>query len=196
MATFGMPACYCQITYWSNKVMFIALWMIDHVDQHTCHIVCKHLKNGMPCHYMTGREADIKQTIHKLHNAALKELLATNWYMKENAWLDLTSSWSIKHIEKRYKTFPENHTGATMRLLVWVIMDHKAEDPRGKSNTFRVPPYVALDCQKIISLGAYTSKEMYINDATRGEDSQPSKPIVTSVQVGNKRIVRPNQRLK
>ncbi len=61
--------------------------------------------------------------------------------MGENAWLYLTSSWSIKNIEKRFKTFPESHTGATMKVLVWIIMDHEAEDPRGKTNVFRVPPY-------------------------------------------------------
>ncbi len=63
----------------------------------------------------------MKQHIHKLHNQALKDKLATNWYINENAWLDLTSSWSIKDIEKRYKTFPENHTGATMRQRISVL---------------------------------------------------------------------------
>ncbi len=67
----------------------------------------------------------MKQHIHKLHDSAIKEKLTTNWYVKEHAWLDLTSSWSIKDIEKKFKTFPESHTGATMRLLVWVIMKQK-----------------------------------------------------------------------
>ncbi len=55
-------------------------------------------KDGMPCQYMTDHEADMKQHIHKLHDLALKEKIATNWFMKENAWLDLNSSWSIKDI--------------------------------------------------------------------------------------------------
>ncbi len=127
MTAQDMPGCYCPITSWANKEMFVAHWMIYHIDQHTSRIVCEHQKDGVPCHYMTDQKVDMKQHIHKLHDQALKDKLVTNWYIKENnAWLDLTSSWSIKDIEKRYKTFPENHTGATMRLLVWVIMNHEA----------------------------------------------------------------------
>ncbi len=96
-----MPACYCHIMSWSNKEMFVAHWMIYHIDQHTSHIVCEHQKDGVPCHYITDREADMKKHIHKPHNPALKEKITTNWYVKENAWLDVTSSWSIKDIEKR-----------------------------------------------------------------------------------------------
>ncbi len=120
-----MPRCYCPITSWSNKEMFVAHWMIYHIDEHTSHIVCEHKTDGVPCLYMTGREADMKLHIHKLHHPVIKEKLATNWYVKEHAWLDLTSSWSIKDIDKRFKTFPESHTSAMIRLL-----DHEVEDPR------------------------------------------------------------------
>ncbi len=109
-----MPGYYCPITSWSNKKMFIAHWMIHHIDQHTSRIVCEHQQDGVACHYLTDSEADMKEHIHKLHDPSIKEKLATNWYMKEHAWLDLTSYWSIKDFEKRFKTFPESHTGATM----------------------------------------------------------------------------------
>ncbi len=102
-----------------------------------------HEKDGVPCHYMTDHEADMKQNIHKLHNPALKDKLGTKNCVRENAWLDLTSSWSIKDIEKRFKTFLENHTGSTMRLVIQVIINHEAEEPRSKTNAFRVPPYAS-----------------------------------------------------
>ncbi len=56
------------------------------------------MKDGISCHYMTDREADMKTHINKLHELSLKEKLATNSYVAENAWLDLTSSWSIKDV--------------------------------------------------------------------------------------------------
>ncbi len=60
------------------------------------------------CHNMTDREADMKSHINKLHESFFKEKLASNSYVPENAWLDLTSSWSIKDLERSYKTFPES----------------------------------------------------------------------------------------
>ncbi len=71
-------------------------------------------------------------------------------------------------------TFPENHAGATMRLLAWVIMDHDAEHLTGKSNVFRVPQFTSQDWQTIISLGVYTIKEMQ-----NSEESQSSKQVAT-----------------
>ncbi len=56
---------------------------------------------------MADREADMKNHTYKLHEAAVNEKIASNNYVKENAWLDLTSSWSIKDLERSYKTFPE-----------------------------------------------------------------------------------------
>ncbi len=56
---------------------------------------------------MIDHKADMKAHMHKLHEPAISEKLATNLYVKENDWLDLTSSWSIKDLERNYKTFPE-----------------------------------------------------------------------------------------
>ncbi len=39
------------------------------------------------------------------------------------------SSWSIKDLERNFKTFPENFVGLHRTLFVWVIMDMKAKDP-------------------------------------------------------------------
>ncbi len=114
---------------------------------------------------MTDREDDMKQHIHKVHKPALKAKLDTNWYVKENAWLNLTSSWSIKRIKRRFKTLPERHIGSSFELLVWMIMDHNAEDPRSKNNAFRVPPYASADWHIMLSHGKYTIKDMQ-RDAT------------------------------
>ncbi len=52
----------------------------------------------------------------KLHE--VNEKIASNNYVKENAWLGLTSSWSIKDLERSYKTFPEVCRDTTYDLLV------------------------------------------------------------------------------
>ncbi len=135
------PGCYCPIIEWTSKEMFIANWQIYHIDQYTSRILCEHTKNGISCHYVTDREADIKAHIHKLHETAVKEKQASNSYVKENAWLDLTSSWSIKDLEQNFKTFPEIRCGTSYELIIWVIMNTEAEDPRTKTNTFRVTVY-------------------------------------------------------
>ncbi len=85
----GLQGSWCPITIWKSKEMFIAHWQIYHIDQHTSR---KHKKDGVPCHYMTDREADMKQHMDKLHAPVIKEKLATNSYVNENAWLVLTSS--------------------------------------------------------------------------------------------------------
>ncbi len=94
----GNPGCYCPIKSWTSKEMFIAHWQIYHIDQHTSRIICEHLKDSISCHYITDREADMKTHINKLHESSLKEKLASNNYVPENAQLDLTSSWSIKDL--------------------------------------------------------------------------------------------------
>ncbi len=114
-----MPGCYCPIVVWSNKDMFVAHWLIYHVVQHVSRIVCDHEKVGVPCQYMTDREADMRQHVSKVHESTLKAMVTSNLYVKENTWLNLTSSWTIKDIEKRFKTFPENHIGGLTKLLVW-----------------------------------------------------------------------------
>ncbi len=53
MSLAGIPGCWCPITIWTRKEMFIAHWQIYHIDQHTSHIMCEHHKDGVPCHYMT-----------------------------------------------------------------------------------------------------------------------------------------------
>ncbi len=70
----------------------------------------------------------MKAHIHKLHDTAIQEKQATNRYVAENAWLDLTSSWSIKDLERSFKTFLESRCGLTYELIVWVIMNTDAED--------------------------------------------------------------------
>ncbi len=144
----GNPGCYCPIKNWTSKVMFIAHWQIYHIDQHTSCIICEHSKDGISCHYMTDREADMKSHINKLHESSLKEKLASNSYVPENSWLDLASSWSIKDLERSYKTFPESRCGNSYYLFLCVIMDTDAEDPRTKANVFRVPVYASQDWTK------------------------------------------------
>ncbi len=100
----GLPGYWCLIRVWHNKEIFIAHWQIYHIDQHTSPIVCKYMKDGVPSHYMRDQEEDIKQHMHNLHDPVIKEKLATKSYVNENAWLDLTSHWSIKDIMKNYKT--------------------------------------------------------------------------------------------
>ncbi len=118
---------------------------------------------------MTDHEADMKQHIHKVHEPALKVKIDTNWYVKENAWLNLTSSWSIKDIERRFNSLPERHICSSFELLIWMIMDHSAEDHRSKNNAFRVPPYVFSDWHIMLSHGKYTIKDM-LRDVTSEEE--------------------------
>ncbi len=118
----GITGCYCPITIWSDKEMFVAHWHIYHIDQQSSRIVWEHSKDGVFCQYMTDHEADMKQHIHKVHEPALNAKIATNLYMKENAWLDLTLSWSIKDVEMRFKTLLERYTASSFELLVWVII--------------------------------------------------------------------------
>ncbi len=87
-----IPGCYCPIEVWSDKEMFVVYWLIYHVDQHIIRIVCDHKKDGVPCQYMTDCEADVRQHISKVHEPMLKAMVASNLYVKENTWLDLTSS--------------------------------------------------------------------------------------------------------
>ncbi len=64
------------------------------------------------------------------------------------------------------------------KLLAWVIMDVWAEDPHGKSNSFRVPSYDALAWREMVHLGAYTIKEMVQKEktTTSGEETKPHTP--------------------
>ncbi len=134
---------------------------------------------------MTDREADMKQHIHKVHEPALEAKITTNWYVKENAWLDPTSSWSIKDVERRFKTLPERHTGSSFELLFWMIIYHTAEDPRSKNNAFRVPPYVSPEWHIMLNRDKYTIKDM-LKDVTSEEDSQPSSQTASKKR-GRKR---------
>ncbi len=54
---------------------------------------------------MTNRESDMKSHIHNLHRDAIMKKQASNSYISENAWLDLTSSWSIKDFERNLRPF-------------------------------------------------------------------------------------------
>ncbi len=60
----------------------------------------------------------MKSHIHNLHKDGVVKNQASSSYVSENAWLDLTSSWSIKDLEKNFKTFPENHVGVHTTLFV------------------------------------------------------------------------------
>ncbi len=104
----------------------------------------------------------MKSHIHNLHQDAVTKKQASNNYVSENAWLGLTSSWSIKDLERNFKTFPESHDGSHHTLIVWVIMDKKAEDPRTKNNIFRVPVYDSEEWATMKSLDANTIKEINI----------------------------------
>ncbi len=59
-------------------MMFVAHWQIYHyhIDQHSSRIVCEHLKDEVPCEYITDHEADMKQNMHKLHDPAIKTKIA------------------------------------------------------------------------------------------------------------------------
>ncbi len=86
---------------------------------------------------------------------------------------------AIKDIEKRYKKFPEVcYQGSAANRLAWVVMDVLAEDPRGKSNNFRVTPYNSLLWRNMDRLGAYTIKELQLKELSvmSGEDSKPPIP--------------------
>ncbi len=113
----GFQGCHCLITNWTDKKMFTAHWQAYHIDQHTSHTVCEHEKDGNLCHYMTDREKDMKSHIHNLHKDAVRKKHASNSYVSENAWLDLTSSWSIKDLDRNFKTFPENLVCSTPHII-------------------------------------------------------------------------------
>ncbi len=98
----GYPGCHCPITNWTDKKMFIEHWQAYQIDEHTSRIVCEHEKDGILCHYMTNRESDMKSHIHNLHRDAVAKKQASDSYVTENAWLDLTSSWSIKDLERNF----------------------------------------------------------------------------------------------
>ncbi len=87
-----MPGCHCPIVKWSKKQMLRAHWLIYHVDQLISRIICEHEKDGVPCHYMTDREANMTQHVSKVHEPMLKAMEVSNFYVKENNWLNLTSS--------------------------------------------------------------------------------------------------------
>ncbi len=87
---------------------------------------------------------------------------ASNSYVSENAWLDLTSSWSFKDLDRTFKTFPENRVGVHPTLFVWVIMDKNAEDPRTKKNVFRITVYDSEEWASMKSLDTNTIKEIII----------------------------------
>ncbi len=164
----GFPGCYYPITNWTDKKMFIAHWQAYDINQHTSRIVCEHDKDGNLCHYMTDRESDMKSHIHNLHKDAVVKKQASSSYVSENAWLDLTSSWLIKDLERNFKTFPENRVGVHLTLFVWVIMDTKAEDTRTK-NVFRIPVYDSEEWATMKSLDTNTIKEMNIALAAKAK---------------------------
>ncbi len=84
----------------------------------------------------------------------------TNHYVKENAWLDLTSAWSIKDLERNFKYFLETCSESLYKLFVWVILDTAAEDPRTKGNAFRVSPNDSQNWKIMRELDVFTIKEM------------------------------------
>ncbi len=120
--------------------------------------------------------------MHKLHEPVIKEKIATNYYVKENAWLNLTSSWSIKDLERNYNTFPETHSGSLYDLHVWVIMETAAEDPGTKANAFRVPQYDSW--QKMLDLGTFTIKDMVKAMVC---EEEPTPPKITKAKKGRSR---------
>ncbi len=97
----------------------------------------------------------------------------TNPYVKENAWLDLTSSWSIKNLERNYETVPEATSASSYELFEWVIMDTAAEDPRTKVNALMVPSYNSLNWQIMRGLGVFTIKDMLKAKADEVESILP-----------------------
>ncbi len=158
----GYPGCYYPIKSWTDNKIFIAHWQAYHIDQHISCILCEHEKDSIICHYMTDRESDMKSHIHNHYRDAVTKKQASNSYVSENAWLDLTSSWSIKALERNFKTFPESCVGSNHTLFVWVIMDMIAEDPRTKNNAFRVTVYDSEEWATMKSLDVNTIKVMNI----------------------------------
>ncbi len=67
---------------------------------------------------MTDRETDMRNHMHNLHAADVQDKILRNEYVKDKARLDLKSSWSIKDIERNYKTFPEIYCGNQYELLI------------------------------------------------------------------------------
>ncbi len=182
----GYPGCYCPMTSWTDKKIFIAHWQTYHIDQHTSRIFCEHEKDGNLCHYMNDRESDMKSHIHNLHQNAITKKQASNSYISGNAWLDLTSSWSIKDLERNFKTFPERRAGSHHTLTVWVIMDTKAEYQRTKNNVFRVPVYDSEEWATMKSLNAATTKGMNIALMAKVN----TKPAATKTKKGRTRRSR------
>ncbi len=80
-----MPGCYLPIKVRSTKMMFVVHWQIYHIDQHISRIVCEHVQDNVLCHYVTDREADMKQHISKVHAEKLKSMINSNLYINENA---------------------------------------------------------------------------------------------------------------
>ncbi len=71
MTNIGMQGCHCPIKVWNIKEMLIAHWQIYHIDQHASRILCEHKnKDDVRCHYMTGRGADMRNHMYKLHEAS------------------------------------------------------------------------------------------------------------------------------
>ncbi len=104
----------------------------------------------------------MKNYIQNVHSEDLKKLIGSKLYMQENAWLDMTSFWSIKDIERRAKTFPvmaHKDKAVPAQLLEWIIMDVKRDDPHVKSNKVRVPIYDSLEWKFMIDLDCYTIKK-------------------------------------
>ncbi len=84
-------------------------------------------------------------------------------------------SWSIKDLERNFKTFLERHVVSIHTLLVWVIMDMKAEDPRTKNNGFRVPVYDSEEWATMF-IGTNTIKEMNTALAAKAKTkAEPAK---------------------
>ncbi len=114
-------------------------------------------------------------------------------YLSSLADITLTSSWSIKDFEKRYKTFPETHSGSSYELIVWVIMNHEAETPRSKSNAFRLPQYASQQWKKMISLGKYTIRRCWLMQLAKRNHIHLHRLYQRKVEI--ERVVKSNQRL-
>ncbi len=167
----GKQGCWCPILIWTNKEMFITNWQIYHIDQHTSSILCEYKKDGVSCHYKTDCEADMKAYMHKHQEPASSEKLATNRYVKENAWLDLTSSLSITNLERNCKTVPEAHSASLCILFILVTMDTAVEEPRTKANAFMVPLYNSHNWKIMRDLGVFNIKDMMAGE----KESTPPK---------------------
>ncbi len=61
-----------------------------------------------------------------------KKKIATESYANENAWLDLTSSWSIKDLRSDIGTLPEMCIDSSFILYCSIIINLEVEDPRSK----------------------------------------------------------------